>query len=290
MTDIARVDFPITLGDFYLHFYTQRRPVVIRTSSVAELGWQTHLWSNEYLNFKAGAHEVLVLKRGGARLYEPEQSAYIPMPFRTFIQDVMAKPEGDSNTYLNLQTDKVMEPPLLQLLGDFSIPIYFKDVQLRSVNLWMGNSVQAITTPLHHDFNDNLYVVVEGRKRFSIFPPQQAPNLYPRGVLLGVDPNGNIRYQERDKLPHLAQVDIERPDMQRFPRYAEAAPQRMDFEVLANEMLFLPNGWFHQVTSVGRHIAVNFFAETPPAEKLASIHKTISERRAARQAHKAAGT
>ena len=273
--EIERLQHPVPLEDFYAR-YTARQPLIIRTENLMQLGWRTTLWSNEYLTFKAGTHNVLVLKRSHSADYAPERSSYLPMRFRDFVREVMAKPSGSCDLYLNLQTDKVLEPPLLQLLGDFSIPYYFKDLPLRSINLWMGNSATDITTPLHHDFNDNLYVVAEGHKHFTIFPPAQAVNLYTRGCIAAVEPNGLIRYESGQHMPHLSQVDITNPDAQRFPRYAQAMTTRMDFEIGSNEMLFLPAGWFHQVSSVGRHIAVSFFAEIPQVEALQRMRTSLA--------------
>src|SRR5579859_2047901 len=124
---VERVDFPLSLEDFYFRFHTRRRPAVIRTQSLSELGWQTHLWNNDYLAYKAGAHQVLVQRRG-SDAYSAERSAYVPMQFVDFLRQVMARPGGDERVYLNLQTDNVIEPPLLQLLGDFSVPTFFKDL------------------------------------------------------------------------------------------------------------------------------------------------------------------
>ncbi|HEY4128923.1 MAG TPA: cupin-like domain-containing protein [Gammaproteobacteria bacterium] len=277
---VERVDFPLPLEDFYLDYHTRRRPVVIRTRALSRLGWQTQLWTNEYLANKAGSQQVVVQKRGGGR-FSAESSAYMPMQFADFLRQVMVKPAGDDRIYLNLQTDKVIEPPLLQLIGDFSIPPYFKDLPLRCVNLWMGNSEQAIITPLHHDFNDNLYVVVEGRKHFTLFPPEQAPNLYTRGQLLSVESNGIIRYTTLSGMPHLSQVDIQEPDHGRFPLYAKAEPTRMDVDIEAGDMLFLPAGWFHQVSSSGRHIAVSFFAVVPENDELSRMRQVLTQRRGA---------
>jgi mannose-6-phosphate isomerase-like protein (cupin superfamily) len=275
---VERVDFPISLEDFYLRFHTRRLPVVIRTASLAQLGWKTQLWSNDYLAHKAGAQQILVQKRGAGE-YSAEGSAYVPMLFADFLRQVMGKAGGDERIYLNLQTDKMIEPPLLQLLGDFSIPPYFKDLTLRCINLWMGNSDKTIVTPLHHDFNDNLYVVAEGRKHFTLFPPEQAPNLYPRGQLLGVEANGIIRYASLSGMPHLSQVDIQSPDRVRFPAYAAAEATRMDVDIEAGDMLFLPAGWFHQVSSSGRHVAVSFFADVPEGSELARVQAELGRRR-----------
>lgn len=278
--NVERVEHPLSLGEFLLNYYLPRRPVIIRTASLQQLGWRTHLWTNEYLSYKAGAHEVLVLKRKTGGDYAPERSTYVPMLFRDFVREVLESPQGSQDLYLNLQTDKVLEAPLLQLIGDFNIPHYFKDFRLRSINLWMGNSHSTITTPLHHDFNDNLYVVVEGCKHFTIFPPEQAPNLYTRGRLTGIEPNGCIRYAGTQFMPHLSQIDIQHPDLARYPRYAVAESARVNLEVRSNEMLFLPAGWFHQVNSSGRHIAVSFFAELPSFEGLQNLRQILGQRAA----------
>lgn len=276
--DIARLDFPVSPADFYYSYFTARQPVIIRTRSLAQLGWRTELWSNEYLVYRAGAHEVRVLKRSTRDNFLPEKSSYVPMLFKDFIAHVMAKPGGDNSIYLNLQNDAILESPALQLIGDFGIPDYFKDLLLRTIILWMGNSREPITTPLHHDFNDNLYVVVEGRKHFTLFPPEQIANLYPRGKLLGTEANGIHQYESKNNMPHIAQVDIQNPDLKQFPLYAQALPARLDFTVEKNEMLFLPAGWFHQVTSEGRHIAVSFIAVTPSTERIAWMRETLAQR------------
>ena len=275
---IARIEHPYPLADFYLNYFIARQPVIISTRSLADLDWRTERWTNEYLKHKAGGQSVAVLTSHNRNDFSLEKARYETMLFQEFIARAMASAEGDETIYLNLQDaakDRMLEPPLLQLIGDFSIPVYYKDLILRCMNLWMGNSQKEIVTPLHHDFNDNLYVVVEGRKHFTLFPPSEAPNLYTRGQLLEVEQNGNIRYASLDGMPHLSQVDLEHPDLVRFPRYADAQKTRMDFDLEKNEMLFLPNGWFHRVASRGRHIALSFMAVTPDADRLQWMRSMI---------------
>ena len=43
-----------------------------------------------------------------------------------------------------------------------------------SVNMWCGRSAQGSSSGLHHDFHDNVYVLLRGRKRFLLFPPGSA--------------------------------------------------------------------------------------------------------------------
>lgn len=268
---VARVQHPLSMREFYLNYFITRQPVVIRTRTLADMDWRTDRWTDEYLMYKAGGQSVVVLQSQRRDNFMPEQALYGTMTFQEFMAKVMANPEGNESLYLNLQDFEkghVLETPLLQLIGDFSIPVYFKDLILRCINVWMGNSSKDIVTPLHHDFNDNLYVVVEGHKHFTLFPPGQAANLYPRGKLVKVEPNGAIQYESLKGMPHLAQVDIDRPDSIHFPRYAGAKESRLDFDLNKNEMLFLPNGWFHRVASHGRHIAISFMAATPAMERL----------------------
>lgn len=260
--NISRRRHPVEPGVFLQH-YVDRLPLIIQVPDLGVLGWQTHRWTNDYLNYRAGAHEVRVLQQPRPGLFTAESASYVAMPFRHFIREVMASPTGHPGYYLNLQTDRLIEPPLLQLIGDFSIPDYFKDFMMRCIVLWMGNSPTPIVTVLHHDFNDNLYVVVEGRKHFTLFPPGEAAQLYPRGVIRRIAETGLIEYEPGERQPHLCAVDIENPDFNRFPAYREALPHRIDLEIQKNEMLFLPAGWFHQVRSEGRHIAISFFAEVP---------------------------
>jgi hypothetical protein len=278
-TSITRLEHPVSPRDFYLHYFTARQPLIIQFRDFAEIGWRTHLWTNDYLRYKAGAQTVQVQKRRSDEVFEPENSGYGPMVFRDFLAKVMDNPDGDNTLYLNLQNlqdNRALEPPALQLIGDYTIPYYFKDLLLRCVNIWMGNSRKPIITPLHHDFNDNLYAVIEGEKRFAIFPPQQAANLYVRGKLLEIQTNGIIRYADLNNMPHVCRLDAFNPDAGKFPLYAKAEADRLDFTLQRNEMLFLPAGWFHQVSSSGRSIALSFFAETPPTEQLEWMRQKVA--------------
>ncbi len=282
-SSVARVEHPYPLAGFYLEYFIPRRPVVIRTRSLAELAWRTERWTNEYLDEQAGGESVAVLTSHNGNDFGLDKARYETMPFREFIARAMARPEGDETLYLNLQDnarDRLLEPPLLQLSGDFSVPPYFKDLMLRCMNLWMGNSSSEIVTPLHHDFNDNLYVVVQGRKQFTLFPPSEAGNLYTRGTVLEVEQNGNIRYASMDGMPHLSRVDLANPDLERYPRFAAAQKTRLDVELEQGDMLFLPNGWFHRVVSRGRHVAVSFMAVTPPVERLQWMRDALAGARA----------
>jgi hypothetical protein len=48
----------------------------------------------------------------------------------------------------------------------------------------------------HHDFHDNLYCLLRGRKRFVLYPPTEIKHLYPYGKLNALHTNGLISYAD----------------------------------------------------------------------------------------------
>jgi hypothetical protein len=68
---------------------------------------------------------------------------------------------------------------------------------------------------------------VYGDKQFILYPPEQSDLLYP----------------EPDRKTHSRVRDLERPDLGRFPRFAEARP--LTCVIGAGDVLFVPGGWWH---------------------------------------------
>lgn len=58
----------------------------------------------------------------------------------------------------------------------------------------MGKAKEASSSGLHHDYHDNLYILLRGRKQFRLFSPADAKNLYVRGRIDKVHSNGLISY------------------------------------------------------------------------------------------------
>jgi hypothetical protein len=100
------------------------------------------------------------------------------------------------------------------------------------VSLWLGNRTRIAA---HYDLPDNLAVVAAGRRRFTVFPPEQLPNLYVGP--LDPTPAGQP----------ISLVDFAQPDLARFPRFADAweAGEQVDLE--PGDALYIPSMWFHHV-------------------------------------------
>lgn len=62
------------------------------------------------------------------------------------------------------------------------------------INSYAILSSAGSSSGLHHDFHDNLYVLIHGRKSFKLFSPADTENMYTRGHVEIVHPNGRICY------------------------------------------------------------------------------------------------
>lgn len=99
---------------------------------------------------------------------------------------------------------------------------------LTSVELYIGG--KGATFPVLHYDNMHTHAFlmqIYGSKEYVFFPPGQTEYLYPRG---GSESNKSS-------------VDLDHPDLERFPRFAQAVPSRCILK--AGEMLFVPAGWWH---------------------------------------------
>ena len=103
--------------------------------------------------------------------------------------------------------------------------------------LWFGP--EGIVSPMHFDVPDNLYVVVEGRKRFTLVSPRDSWNVRPKSLL-----SGQAQY---------AEVDPERGAD--HPRYAGARPWVA--ELGPGDALYIPRFWWHHARGLELTLAVN---------------------------------
>jgi len=107
---------------------------------------------------------------------------------------------------------------------------------------WIGNRIRVAA---HFDLKENIGIVVGGRRRFTLFPPEQLPNLYVGP--LEVTPAGTP----------VSLVDLEAPDLERFPRFAVARETAQTATLEPGDAIYIPFHWFHAVDSLE---PVNFFA------------------------------
>jgi hypothetical protein len=108
--------------------------------------------------------------------------------------------------------------------------------------LWLGGGVKTQT---HNDLDHNLACVIAGRRRFTLFPPDQIANLY-IGPL--------------DNPPPLSLVDPENPDFDQFPRFRDALAVARVAILEPGDAIFIPKYWWHHVASLDPYNAmVNYW-------------------------------
>ena len=104
-----------------------------------------------------------------------------------------------------------------------------------TVRIWIGNRT---TVAAHYDAMDNIACVCAGRRRFTLFPPEQLENLYVGP--LDFTPAGQS----------VSMVDPHNPDLERFPRYAEALKHAQSALLEPGDAIYVPCMWWHQVEAL----------------------------------------
>ena len=118
-------------------------------------------------------------------------------------------------------------------------------------SLWLGT---RSSVPAHWDLPQNVAVCVAGARRFTLFPTAQVPNLY-------IGPLERTVAGQPSSL-----VDVDAPDLGRFPRYEEAARHALVADLEPGDALYVPSLWLHAVRSDGPFgMLVNFWWRDGPA-------------------------
>lgn len=118
--------------------------------------------------------------------------------------------------------------------------------------IWIGN--RAIVAA-HQDPNENIAAVVAGRRRFTLFPPDQIGNLY---------------VGQMDKTPAgtaISMVDFDAPDAAQHPNFAKAMESALIADMAPGDAIYIPYMWWHQVRSLAPiNMLVNYWWTPPKAD------------------------
>ncbi|KAH9924134.1 Clavaminate synthase-like protein [Amylocystis lapponica] len=198
---LGHVAADIAAGEFFSNYISKRQPVVI-VGLPDDPSFRADKWTDlDYLTSKAGDIDVLVEPMHPTTRQFGTDVERVSMPFRDFLASLGR--EHGPHHYLTTQyadedegAETVLPPPTNALADDFPrVPRMMGRLFLQQVNLWVGRSADGSSSGLHHDFHDNLYCLLRGRKRFVLFPPREVAHLYPHGTLDTLHPNGLITYE-----------------------------------------------------------------------------------------------
>jgi hypothetical protein len=130
--------------------------------------------------------------------------------------------------------------------------VVFRDrVSEPLASIWIGNRTIA---SCHYDAPNNLACSAVGRRRFTMFPPEQIFNLYPGP--LEPTPGGQA----------ISLVDFANPDFEKYPRFREALAAAQVADLEPGDAVFVPSMWWHHVQALTSfNTLINYWWSTTPA-------------------------
>jgi hypothetical protein len=144
---------------------------------------------------------------------------------------------------------------------DGGLPPYLGNLELRELNslchwpayfdkmgpprFWIGPA--GTVTPLHSDYDDNIFAQIWGTKRIFLAPPHHHEFLYTK---------------EANPILFGSPFDPEAPDFERFPLARQA--NLVECIVNPGDMLYVPAGWYHQVHALTFSLSSNRWARAMP--------------------------
>lgn len=113
------------------------------------------------------------------------------------------------------------------------------------INIWLGSPSRIAA---HFDIPNNIACVALGKRRFTLFSPDQLDNLYV----------GPIDHTPAGQAASL--VDFHQPDFNKFPKFKQALTQAKTIDLCAGDALFIPSMWWHHVESFSPcNILINYW-------------------------------
>ncbi|MET0339084.1 MAG: cupin-like domain-containing protein [Caulobacter sp.] len=134
--------------------------------------------------------------------------------------------------------------------NDLALDLALFDEQGPLVGIWLGNRT---TASAHYDMSNNIACCVVGRRRFTLFPPDQVANLYPGP--LEPTPGGQV----------VSMVDFRNPDLERYPGFADAMAAAQVADLEPGDVLVYPALWWHHVEALDPfNVLVNYWWNSTP--------------------------
>lgn len=152
-------------------------------------------------------------------------------PLEPFLDRLLRDREIDAPMAMAVQSE-IIADILPGFKAENSTGLIRNDVEPRA---WIGNRIRVAP---HYDLYENIGIVVAGRRRFTLFPPEQLANLYTGPFEL--TPAGTP----------VSMVDPNNPDLARYPRYAEAMATAQVTELEPGDAIYIPYHWWHGVESL----------------------------------------
>lgn len=260
---IQKVNFSSLKAETFQTKYQKPGIPVVITGLLGELDWNL-----PYLSEKLADREFPVRFYGSER-YQQDKRKWKSigsgvttkiLPFNDYAALLRNGKARERDIYLakcSLKNTALDSSEYLASIGEklaFSSP-------MSDLNLWVGPSGHVES--LHYDTLDGTLIQLHGSKKILLFPPSQTKNLYPFPLYL------HLRYGLKLR-SWFSQVYPSKPDFKAFPKLREALKYQQEIILNRGEILYIPAGWWHEVTALGNEMvcSVNRFWRVNSTEKL----------------------
>lgn len=232
------VAFAPSVEEFTERYLRRERPVIIR-GGVKD--WPpSHKWTLDYLKATCGACRMKIgVSPNGDYLDYAERLNIGVEPeieFAKVIDYIFAPADAERKCRVHQQSLAKW-----RALDEDSPPIRYVPRRAFDKNIWMGSPGNVTKT--HYDMKDNINVQILGCKEILLFPSTQLDALYPRSAW--------------DYKSNFSRVEIEAPDLGRYPRFRHATPLRAVLE--PGDFIYIPIYWWHQFRTLEASLNVNFW-------------------------------
>lgn len=177
-------------------------------------------------------------------------------PLEAFLSDLLTARELSDPPALAVQSEDIGE--LLPHVANDNRLSLLPDVRPR---IWIGNRIRVAP---HYDIKENVACCVAGRRRFTLFPPDQIANLYPGPFEL--TPAGTP----------VSMVDPADPDLLKYPRFVDAWQHAVQGTLEPGDAIYVPYCWWHGVDSLEPlSILVNYWWNEGEPEGIGSPYEAL---------------
>ena len=164
-----------------------------------------------------------------------------------WVLDELRRSGSDSPARTVYMGSSAIRQCLPGLESDNSLPLGQRKATVR---IWLGNRTVVAA---HFDVLSNVACVAAGRRRFTLIPPKQLPNLYIGPMEL--TPAGQ----------QVSLVDLRAPDYERFPRAREAMASAQVAELDPGDAIYIPSMWWHHVEALSSfNVLINHWWRDEP--------------------------
>jgi lysine-specific demethylase 8/hypoxia-inducible factor 1-alpha inhibitor (HIF hydroxylase) len=263
---IARISLAhLSPSEFAQRYQKRGIPVII--TDLLRPEWD---WNLDYLCQQLG-EQAFLLRYYGKERYQQDKREWTSIgsgvqtqsqPFSQYAELLRNHTAHEQDIYLakcSLHDTPLAHTEVIQTVNTELAKLGFQQ-PASSLNLWVGPGGHMEC--LHYDVMDGTLMQLHGSKRVVLFPPSQTFNLYPYPFYAHLWHGLKLR-------SWFSRVYPDRPDFEAFPKLRQALKHKYDIILQPGEVLYIPAGWWHEVTSLGDEMvcSVNRFWRVYPTPR-----------------------